>query len=145
MPDPAHDLAAALRAQRRDRRLSLRDLAAEIDVSFNTLSRVERGHIPDLPNYRKIAAWLKIPTDAFLEPAAPTPDVIARHLNADKSLSTEAAATIASVVEEMYAKLTIEQPRVACHLRSAQTFTPRAGELLAGMLSEMQDRLLQQS
>lgn len=142
MPDPSIDLASALLARRRARRLSLRDLAAEIGVSFNTLSRVERGHVPDLQNYRRIAAWLEIPTESLLDPAASTPDVIARHLRADGSLSAVAAETIASLVEEMYVKLTQEQPRMACHLRSAQTFTPQAGELLAEILSDMQDQLL---
>mgnify|MGYP000943708711 CR=1 FL=1 len=54
-------LGDALRGERRQRRISLRDLADEIGVSFNTLSRVERGHLPDLTNYNKIVSWLRAP------------------------------------------------------------------------------------
>lgn len=111
-------------------------------MSFNTLSRVERGHVPDLENYRRIAGWLDIPTESFLDPASSTPEVVTRHLRADKSLSIEATEIIAALVQEMYAKLARPpQAPLACHLRSAQTFTPLAGELLAEMLSEMQDKL----
>src|SRR3954468_15847515 len=101
VPDRKPALGDALRAQRRARRLSLRDLSDEIGVSFNTLSRVERGHVPDLENYRRIAMWLDIPTESFLEPASSTPEVITRHLRADKSLSADAAESIASIVQEM--------------------------------------------
>lgn len=142
MSDRRHELGDALRAQRRARRLSLRDLADEIGVSFNTLSRVERGHIPDLQNYRRIATWLDIPAESLLNPTSSTPEVIARHLRADETLTGDAAEQIASLVEEMYAALAHgPQEPLACHLRSAQTFTPQAGELLAEMLSEMQDKL----
>lgn len=52
------ELAGALAARRRERGLSLRDVAEETGVSFNTLSRIERGRAPDLRNYLRVAAWL---------------------------------------------------------------------------------------
>jgi hypothetical protein len=42
----------------------------------------------------------------------------------------------------MYHSVLREQPRVAVHLRSAKTFTPAAGALLAEVLTEMQRELL---
>ncbi|MDE2987128.1 MAG: helix-turn-helix transcriptional regulator [Chloroflexota bacterium] len=137
-------LGAALRARRRQQRLSLRDLAAETGVSVNTLSRVERGHVPDLKNFHRIVDWLDIPADSLLIAEArptPTPQIIARHLRSDRTLSDEAASKIARMVEEMYRRLATEDRRLAVHLRSARTFTPAAGELLAEILAEMHDEL----
>jgi transcriptional regulator with XRE-family HTH domain len=137
------DLGAILRARRREKHLSLRDLGAEIDVSVNTLSRVERGHVPDLRNFLRIVDWLEVPAERFLESAreASTTEAIARHLRADRRLPEKAAAQIAEIVEEMYHRLIGEQPAVSLHLRSAKTFTPRAGALLAEILTDMQASL----
>ncbi len=143
--DKAHELGALLRATRLARRLTLRDLAEQIDVSFNTLSRVERGHLPDLKNFRRIVDWLDVPAEQFLEPiddVLSTPEVIARHLRSDQRLTSEAAAKIAALVEEMYRNLARERAPLALHLRSARTFTPAAGILLADILSDMQSALL---
>jgi transcriptional regulator with XRE-family HTH domain len=136
-------LGEMLRARRRQKRLSLRDLADQTGVSFNTLSRVERGHVPDLRNLRRIAEWLEVPVETFVEPAdaASTPEVIARHLSSDQRLSPEAATKIARLVEDMYHELVSERPPLAVHLRSARTFTPAAGAALAELLQEMQNAL----
>lgn len=143
--DNAQQLGALLKATRLAKRLTLRDLADQIDVSFNTLSRVERGQLPDLKNFQRIVDWLEVPAERFLEPPSDmisTPEVIARHLRSDQRLTREAAAKIAGLVEEMYHRLAIEQPPVAVHLRSARTFSPAAGILLADILFEMQSALL---
>lgn len=137
------NLGATLKARRREKRLSLRDLADQTGVSLNTLSRVERGHVPDLKNFQRIIDWLELPAETFLDPAreASTPEAIARHLRSDRQLSGEAATKIAELVEEMYHQLVGEQPRVALHLRSAKTFTPAASAQLAEILSEMRSNL----
>jgi transcriptional regulator with XRE-family HTH domain len=135
-------LAEMLRARRRQKRLSLRDLADQTGVSFNTLSRVERGHVPDLRNLRRIAEWLDVPVEMFLEPEeVSTPEVIARHLTSDRRLSPQAATKIAELVESMYRQVLSEQPTLAVHLRSARTFTPAAGAALADILRDMQAAL----
>lgn len=144
MAEPAISrLGEMLRARRREKRLSLRDLADQTGVSFNTLSRVERGHVPDLPNLRRIADWLEVPVETFIEPVESfsTPEVIARHLTSDQRLSPEAATRIAQLVEDMYRRLVSERPTLAVHLRSAKTFTPAAGAALAEILREMQSAL----
>src|SRR5687768_4564245 len=105
-------LGAMLKARRRAKRMTLRDLADEIDVSFNTLSRVERGHLPDLKNFRRIVDWLEVPAEMFLEPMEDelsTPEIIARHLRSDARLTREAAAQIAKLVEDMYHSIVREQ------------------------------------
>jgi len=66
---------------------------------------------------------------------------IARHLQADERLSKASASQITKLVEEMYHRLAGDQETIAVHLRSAQTFTPRAGALVADMLAEMKAKL----
>jgi transcriptional regulator with XRE-family HTH domain len=136
-------LGAILKARRREKHLSLRDLADQTGVSLNTLSRVERGHVPDLKNFQLILDWLELPAERFLDTPgdASTPEVIARHLRADRRLPNEAAIKIAAMVEEMYHNLVGEQPTLSLHLRSAKTFTPGAGALLADILGEMESNL----
>jgi transcriptional regulator with XRE-family HTH domain len=143
MAEPAASkLGAALKARRRAKRLTLRDLSDEIGVSFNTLSRVERGHIPDLKNFQRIVDWLEMPAEMFTQDDVSTPEIIARHLRSDRRLSDEAAASIMSMVDEMYRKLVGERPQLAIHLRSARTFTPAAGALLANILEDFQSAVL---
>lgn len=137
---PSESLAGALRRARKSRQLSLRDLADEIDVSFNTLSRVERGYMPDLTNYNRIVKWLGVPASAFLDEAdrvSATPEVIARHLFADPNLSPDGAGKIASLVQELYGKLASPQPAFSVHLRSARTFLPDAGNALGHLIEDM--------
>lgn len=45
--------------EKRDGR-GIRAVAKEIGISHATLSRVERGHLPDLENYQKICRWLGV-------------------------------------------------------------------------------------
>ncbi|MEV6287702.1 helix-turn-helix transcriptional regulator [Kribbella sp. NPDC051770] len=133
-------LGDALRSERRRRRLSLRDLADEIGVSFNTLSRVERGHIPDLKNYDRIVSWLGGPGQTLLDPATQmdtTPELIAKHLYSDSRLKPEHANEILELIQNLYDKLAVPQPTFGVHLRSGQTFLPDAGSKLAQVLEDM--------
>jgi transcriptional regulator with XRE-family HTH domain len=142
MPEPPiTSLGEVLKARRRAKRLSLRDLADQTGVSSNALSRVERGHVPDLKNFQRIIDWLEMPAEAFLEVERSTPRAIARHLQWDRRLSSDSAGKITALVEEMYNKLALGEEPVAVHLRSAQMFTPRAGGLLGEMLAEMKVKL----
>lgn len=137
-------LGEALRAERRSRRLSLRDLADEIGVSFNTLSRTERGHLPELQNYERIVKWLGAPGQGiFDDRQAPTitTELIAKHVYSDSRLRPEAAAQMMSVIQELYGKLAAPRPTFNVHLRSSQMFLPEVGTLLAGALEDMHTAL----
>jgi transcriptional regulator with XRE-family HTH domain len=147
MSDPhTPELSGALKAERRKRRLSLREVSYETGVSVNTLSRIERGYLPDLKNYQRIVDWLGVPADTFLKVGKPerstgTLDLVAQHFRADSGLTPEAAEKLTALVQDMYSRLVSERPRLAAHMRSAQTFTPAAGGLLADILSDMQAAL----
>jgi transcriptional regulator with XRE-family HTH domain len=138
-------LGPTLRATRRKQQLSLRDLTDLIGVSVNTLSRVERGQMPDLKNYQRIVEWLELPADTFLEADDPgtnldTLDLVLRHFRSDAALTPEAVEELSSTVSDMYRRLT-SQHRLAVHMRSARMFTPEAGSLLSEILDEMQEQL----
>ncbi len=139
-------LGAMLRAQRKASQLSLRDLSDLIGVSFNTLSRVERGQIPDFKNFNLIVDWLGVPASNFLDAEANTsgtPELIARHLRADPNLPADAVQKITEIVSDMYRQLS--RPQLALHLRAHKAFLPEAGNLLGEVLDDMQATLLNEA
>ena len=141
------DLAKLLRDRRATKGLGLRAAAAEAGVSFNTLARVERGHIPDIETFSRIARWVgRSPAD-FLEPGSvtsdSTPELIEAHLRGDPALSSDAAEAIASMVKDLYDRLARPaEVATAFHLRAASTFRPEASRLFAELLSEMHRALI---
>src|SRR5436190_5189988 len=76
----------------------IRAAAKEIGISHATLSRVERGFLPDLENYEKICRWLGIeanPVHARAPKSVPTPHV---HFRRDKTATAETAAALAQMI-----------------------------------------------
>jgi transcriptional regulator with XRE-family HTH domain len=122
--------------------LSLRAAAEQAEVPFNTLARVEKGHLPDLANFRRIVLWLGLPPERFFQPpmfrVENTPEIIASQLAQDPNLTAAAAETIADMVRELYGTLAVKDAEVAVHLRAATTFTPKAARLLGEILTDMQ-------
>ena len=80
--------------------LGVRAVAKDIGVSPATLSRVERGHLPDLGTFGKICRWLKVDPGQVLgitPPAAGTPRV-AVHFKKNATLSPRTAKALANMV-----------------------------------------------
>lgn len=128
--------------------MSLRELADEIDVGFNTLSRVERGHVPELRNYKRILNWLGMSEQALFETdeqTPSTPELIAKHLYTDERLDEQAAGTMMKLIQDLYEVLAAPKPAFAVHLRSSQTFLPAVGPLLAGALEDMHKTLVEEA
>lgn len=92
-----------LRERRGDR--GIREVAQEIGISSATLSRVERGKVPDLETFRKICAWLHIdPGDVLGKPGqepskerSPEP-IPAVHFKADRVINPRAAKALAEMI-----------------------------------------------
>src|SRR5437764_9710799 len=62
-------LGDRLRAKRRSKGLSIREVAQQTGVSAPTLSRVERGqHLPERENLLRIARWAGVRIDPVLHP-----------------------------------------------------------------------------
>lgn len=142
------DLGRLVAAERNRRGLSLRDAAENTGVPFNTLARVERGHVPDLPKFKRLVDWCGLDINQFFElqdRAEATPDVIAEHLRADPNLPEGAADQIAGLVSELYRALARPQRIVAAHLRAAATFRPEATRVVGTLLSDMHSALLKET
>lgn len=140
-----NELGSLVKSKREREGLGLREAASQAEVSFNTLSRVERGHVPDIETFRRIVAWLGLSPDRFFGPSRrrwdPTPEVIAEHLNADPNLPPEAAEKIAALVHDLYTNLARKE-NLTLHLRAARTFVPEAATSLGRLLEDIQEALL---
>jgi len=144
-PTQIERLGALIRAHRQRHGLSIRQAAAQAQVPFNTLARVEKGRVPDLATFKQLVDWLGLSVEAFFDPPrqrpASTPEVIAAHLRADPALPAETAEHIAALVRDLYAALVPVRSVTALHLRAARTFEPEASALLATLLTDMKETL----
>lgn len=102
---PMTQLGAELRKRRKEEGLSLRDVEERTGMSASTLSRMERGHIPDLSIVEKLANWLGVNVQAAgkarmeIESDEDLMRAIEVHLRANKDLSEEVARSIARSYE----------------------------------------------
>lgn len=141
-------LAKLIRDRRTSSNMSLRQAAADAQVSFMTLARIESGSQPDLATFLRLCAWLRTPPEEFFlsgpHRQTSTVEAVTKHLVTDPSLDRDAAERIAAVVRDMYSALA-RQPStpaaVACHLRAASTLRPGVSERLAKLLEDMHSRL----
>jgi transcriptional regulator with XRE-family HTH domain len=90
---------------------NLREAAIDAEVSAATLSRVQRGHIPDTDTLAALARWLQVPIEKLLydPPSVDVPrdemttmQKVEVHLRADPDLSPETAIRIAEVWRGIY-------------------------------------------
>jgi len=144
-PLTPRDIGRLLRERRRRDGLSLREAAEDVGVSFNTLARIEKGHVPDVGTFQRIAEWVGVTPGAFFGPerrrSESTPDIVANHLRADPALSDEAAERIVGIVSELYSALTHRTATTAIHLRCARALRADAAVRLADLIVQMQCKL----
>ena len=91
-------LGGKLAKKRGDR--ALRDVAKEIGVSAATLSRVERGNLPDLETFGKICKWLKIDPGEILgvNSDASTLPMARVHFRKKKEVNPQTAEALAQLI-----------------------------------------------
>ncbi len=141
------DLGRLVVDERNRRGMSLREASSAIGIPFNTLARVEKGHVPDLPKFKRLVEWCGADIRQFFEvqeKAAATTDVIAEHLRADRNLPPAAADQIAGIVSELYQALARPKEIAAVHLRAAKTFRPDAARALAVLLNDLNEALIEE-
>jgi transcriptional regulator with XRE-family HTH domain len=94
-----HALGRKLLETRGER--GVREVAKEISISPATLSRMERGHIPDLDTFGKVCRWLRIDPAEILdvEPRATTtrPTAVV-HFRKDQTLNPQTAQALAQLI-----------------------------------------------
>jgi transcriptional regulator with XRE-family HTH domain len=86
-------------AEKRSHR-GIREVAKEIGISPATLSRIERGYLPDLETFSKVCRWLQVDPGEVLgvtQPRASTPKV-AVHFRKAAALAPRTAQALAQMV-----------------------------------------------
>lgn len=81
--------------------LGIRETAREIGISHSTLSRVERGYLPDLETFSKICAWLKINPGDVLGAQAPSKAArgnVSVHFRKEQTLAPRTAQALAEMI-----------------------------------------------
>ncbi|MGF7219234.1 transcriptional regulator with XRE-family HTH domain [Spirosoma lacussanchae] len=107
-------LGEAIQRHREDKKLTVRAAAEQMEsVSPSTLSRIERGSLPDLDTYMRICRWLNVDPAHFAtepigktkserKPELMTEDIIV-HLRADKLLNVQTRDALITMIEVAYA------------------------------------------
>lgn len=93
-----HSLGRKLADARGDR--GIRQVAREIGVSPATLSRVERGYLPDLETFSKVCKWLRVDPGQILGvvPRSESAPKVAVHFRKDAALAPATAQALAQMV-----------------------------------------------
>lgn len=109
---PVADLGKHLRAKRHATRLSLRDVAAQMEhrLTPSTLSRIENGAVPDSGNVPPLAKWLGLPLSRVGWPGESdhpgdelaTPQLVEVHLRADRRLAPDTADALSRMFTVLY-------------------------------------------
>ena len=85
----------------------IREVAKELGVSPATLSRVERGNVPDIETFTKICRWLDVDPAEILEletarsgadVANPMSVIASAHFRGKQTTSPELAAALAELI-----------------------------------------------
>ena len=78
----------------------IRATAKEIGVSPATLSRIERGYLPDLETFRKICDWLHVDPGEVLgtKVVAKSAGPAAVHFKKDAAIKPETATALANMI-----------------------------------------------
>jgi len=83
----------------------IREVAAEIGISYATLSRVENGKVPDLKTFSKICTWLELDPGEILGYGNKTKPnqskegaTVLAHFRADKDLNPDTLQALTEIV-----------------------------------------------
>lgn len=113
---PVRRIALLIKAKRRENHdQPLREAADKAKISAATLSRLERGLSPTLPDattLNKLARWLGVSVSDLLQehdasskaspPENTLPEYVEVHLRADKNLSPKTAQALANMFKALY-------------------------------------------
>src|SRR5689334_8318966 len=112
---PQRNISLLIKAKRKTSGLGVREAAAKCGISAATMSRLERGGNPQLPDastLTKLAEWLDVRVGDLLkhkesgvespEPQNNMPEFVEVHLRADKNLSPETAEALAKMFKQLY-------------------------------------------
>lgn len=107
-------LAEAIVRRREEQKLTVRAAASEMEnVSSSTLSRIERGSLPDIDTYMILCQWLGVSPAHFASASVGSKvekresplskEEIVVHLRADKLLNQQTREALITMIEVAYA------------------------------------------
>jgi len=112
---PQRRISLLIKAKRREADLGVREAATDCGISAATLSRLERGINPQLPDastLTKLAKWLGTTVNDLLVhketnsetelPEHTTPELVEVHLRADKNLTPDTADALSKMFRQLY-------------------------------------------
>jgi transcriptional regulator with XRE-family HTH domain len=83
----------------------IREVAADIGISYATLSRVENGKVPDLETFSKICKWLELDPSEILGCGNKTKPfqskegaTVLAHFRAEKDLNSETLQALTEII-----------------------------------------------
>jgi transcriptional regulator with XRE-family HTH domain len=107
-------LYAALNRKRRLHDLSWRELAAKLDISPSTFTRMAQGARPDVDTFATLLRWLDMPATAYMRPdeaaddlaGEPDPaadlEAIGSLLRSSRSMKPDQAEALESIIQAAY-------------------------------------------
>ena len=102
-------LSAMLKSKRGNK--GLRAVAQEIGgVSASTLSRIEKGNLPDVDTFIRICKWIELSPQEFTNDEnssyrqASNQEIILSHLRADRTLPPKTIAALSEMINMAYKK-----------------------------------------
>ena len=105
-------LHAAMDSERRTRRLTWKDVAAQSGVSASTLTRLSQGRQPDVNSLAALTAWLGMSADLFMRAeaidqfgAASPLAQISSIIHRDPHLNREGVVALEELIRATYARL----------------------------------------
>ncbi len=78
----------------------IREVAKDIGVSPATLSRIERGYVPDIETFGKVCRWMNVDPGEILgvKPKMSSAPKAAVHFKKDQALQVETAQALAQMI-----------------------------------------------
>ena len=111
-------LHSALDSERRSRRLTWKNVAAQSGVSASTLTRLSQGRQPDVNSLAALTAWLGISADHFMRAkpvnqfgAAGPLAQISSIIHRDPNLNREGAVALEELIRATYERLRTDSDR----------------------------------
>jgi len=113
LPDTTVDVPALYRVldqRRRQRGLTWRLLAKEIDVSPSTFTRMAQGHRPDVDTFLTFLRWLNLPAESVARgqvEEGPADEIepltaITSFLRASRKVTPEEAEALTNIIEAAF-------------------------------------------
>jgi len=118
MPETTVDveaLYAAMDKKRQAKKLSWRALAAKLEITPSTFTRMAQGLKPDVDTFATLIRWLGISQEEFLRPAkriaekADPVAMISTYLRGAKNISHEQAEALEDIINAAFRHLVKEK------------------------------------